>query len=77
MNFSDAAGMDRVRMYLTCEIVRWVADEPQPGIVEARVTDTDGRQWPFLDKVAIFDMAGTVGPGSSYPQPGGHGQPRA
>ncbi|GAA1992926.1 hypothetical protein GCM10009838_66040 [Catenulispora subtropica] len=57
-------------MCLTCEIVRWVADEPQPGIVEARVTDADGRQWSFLDKVAIFDMTGTVGPGSSYPQPG-------
>ena len=70
MNLPDAAGGDRVRVCLRCEIVRWVADEPQPGVVEARVTDADGRQWSFLDKVAIFDMTGTVGPESSYTQPG-------
>jgi hypothetical protein len=51
-------------------IVRWVADDPQPGIVEARITDADGRQWSFLDKVAIFDMAGTINRSSDYPHPG-------
>jgi len=57
-------------MYLKCEIVRWVADDPQPGVVEARIVDAEGRQWSFLDKIAVFDMTGTVGPESSYPQPG-------
>jgi hypothetical protein len=31
MNRSDAAGMDRIRTYLKCEVVRWVADDPQPA----------------------------------------------
>lgn len=57
-------------MYLKCEIVRWLADDPQPGVVEACLIDAEGRHWSFADKVAIFDMTGTVGPASSYPQPG-------
>src|ERR1700722_14724081 len=27
---------------VACQIVRWVADEPQPGLVEAQLTDSDG-----------------------------------
>lgn len=37
-----------------CEIVRWVADEPQPGLVEARLVDADGRVWTFIDKEPMF-----------------------
>ena len=59
MNPSDSAGMDRMRPF-KCEIVGWIADDPQPGIVEARITDADGRQWSFLDKVAIFDFRGAL-----------------
>lgn len=70
MNPSDAASMDQMRTYLKCEIVRWVADDPQPGIVEARIIDADGRQWSFLDKVAIFDMEGAITRSSDYPHPG-------
>ncbi len=55
---------------LKCEIVRWVDDEPQPGIVEARIVDADGRTWTFLDKGVIFDPTGIVGPDSVYPCPG-------
>jgi hypothetical protein len=32
------------------QVVRWVADEPQPGLVEAQLTDSDGRIWSFIDK---------------------------
>jgi hypothetical protein len=31
-----------------------VADEPQPGLVEAHLTDADGRLWRFIDKEPIF-----------------------
>jgi hypothetical protein len=37
-----------------CQVVRWVADEPQPGLVEAQLTDSDGRLWRFIDKEPIF-----------------------
>lgn len=37
-----------------CQVVRWVADEPQPGVVEAHLTDVDGRVWTFIDKEPIF-----------------------
>jgi hypothetical protein len=39
---------------VACQIVRWVADEPQPGLVEAHLTDADGRLWVFVDKEPIF-----------------------
>ena len=31
-----------------------MADEPWPGLVEARLTDSDGRVWSFTDKEPIF-----------------------
>lgn len=34
--------------------MRWVADEPLPGLVEAQLTDSDGRLWNFIDKEPIF-----------------------
>ena len=34
--------------------VRWVSDEPQPGLVEVELTDADGNRWSFVDKCAIF-----------------------
>jgi hypothetical protein len=37
-----------------CQVVRWVAEEPQPGLVEARMVDADGRVWSFIDKEPIF-----------------------
>jgi hypothetical protein len=35
---------------VACQVVRWVADEPRPGLVEAQLTDSDGRVWSFTDK---------------------------
>ena len=34
--------------------VRWVADEPQPGMVEASLMDAHGVEHRFIDKTAIF-----------------------
>jgi hypothetical protein len=46
-----------------CQIVRWVADKPQPGWVEVSLVDASGREWLFFDKPPIFsDQA--LGPGS-------------
>lgn len=47
---------------IACQVVRWVADEPQPGLVEAQLTDADGRLWRFIDKEPIFcsDMIGRL-----------------
>ena len=37
-----------------CELVRWIADEPQPGWVEACFTDANGHRWSFFDKPPVF-----------------------
>jgi hypothetical protein len=29
-----------------CQLVRWIDDEPQPGWVEARLADVNGRERP-------------------------------
>jgi hypothetical protein len=39
---------------VTCAIVRWLSDEPQPGWVEANLTDANGRVWQLFDKWVIF-----------------------
>lgn len=39
---------------LRCQITRWVADEPQPGLVEAHIVDSSGRVWIFVDKSPMF-----------------------
>jgi hypothetical protein len=53
-----------------CELVRWVSDEPQPGLVEARLVDADGVEWSFVDKVPIFTEA-AVSATTTFPVPGG------
>ena len=35
--------------------VRWISDDPQPGIVECRLVDADGVEHVLIDKSAIFD----------------------
>lgn len=37
--------------------VRYVSDDPQPGIVEVDFVDAAGAQWTVVDKTAIFSMA--------------------
>jgi hypothetical protein len=49
-----AAGFGDLVPAVRCRIVRWISDEPQPGLVEASITDVDGRVWRFIDKSAIF-----------------------
>jgi hypothetical protein len=52
-----------------CTIVRWVSEEPQPGLVEANLTDADGRLWRFIDKTAIFSGEVLLET-TEYPRPG-------
>lgn len=52
-----------------CRVVRWVADEPQPGLVEAQLTDSDGRLWSFIDKEPIF-CSEWIGPQRAFPVAG-------
>ncbi|WP_143686863.1 hypothetical protein [Streptomyces sp. TLI_171] len=52
---------------LRVRVVRWLEDEPQPGIVEARFTDAEGREWSLVDKTAMFDDGAVLHPGASYP----------
>ena len=47
--------------------VRWVADDPQPGIVECRLVDADGVEHVLIDKSAIFDDEDRLRPDASYP----------
>ncbi len=39
---------------VACQVVRRVADGPWPGLVEAQLTDSDGRVWSFTDKEPVF-----------------------
>jgi hypothetical protein len=47
--------------------VRWVADDPQPGIDECRLLDANGVEHVLIDKSAIFDDADRLRPDASYP----------
>jgi len=51
------------------QIVRWVDDDPQPGVVEAKLLDAFGGEWLFVDKAPIFTEE-SLDAGSTYPRPG-------
>lgn len=51
---------------VACQVVRGVADEPQPGLVEAQLTDSGGRLWNFIDKGPAF-CSGFAGPRERFP----------
>ncbi|WP_416874208.1 hypothetical protein [Kitasatospora sp. SC0581] len=51
-------------VYLWGEAVRWVDDEPQPGVVEVCFTDADGRRWSIIGKTAMFGTDQALGPGA-------------
>lgn len=59
----ETAGVMMVR----CEAVRWVSDEPLPGIVEVVLTDADGTRWSLVDKAPVFDSVGVLLPTADYP----------
>ena len=50
-----------------CEAIRWVDDEPQPGLVEVVLTDADGTAWSLVDKAPVFDAVGVLRPDADYP----------
>ncbi|MGH4035195.1 hypothetical protein ACQB60_40475 [Actinomycetota bacterium Odt1-20B] len=52
--------------FLRCAALRWVDDEPHPGLIEVGFTDAGGRQRVFVDKVPVF-TSGDLGPDSRYP----------
>ncbi len=54
---------------LRVQIVRFVDEEPQPGIVESRFRDARGAVHTVIDKVPIFTDA-DLWSDSEYPQPG-------
>lgn len=49
-----------------CRIVRWVDDEPRPGLVEVRFTDAHDRQRVFVERSAVVSEA-HLSSGSRYP----------
>ncbi|WP_406404785.1 hypothetical protein OH805_37035 [Streptomyces sp. NBC_00879] len=54
-------------VFLRCEAVRWVDDEPQPGLVEVRFTDAHNQQWTFVEKWPVFADRNRLTPDSTYP----------
>jgi len=50
-------------------IVRYISDDPQPGIVECQFDDAYGRRWSFVEKTAVVS-AELLDAHSDYPQPG-------
>ena len=54
-------------VFLRCEAVRWVDDEPQPGLIEVRFTDAHHQQWAFIDKWPVFAGGDDLSPDSRYP----------
>lgn len=35
------------------KIVKWISDEPQPGIVETQIEDAEGKVWVISDKASV------------------------
>ena len=52
---------------LRCEAVRWVDDEPFPGIVEVQFLDAAGQRWSLIDKSPVFAQLDELTPDSVYP----------
>lgn len=52
-----------------CVAVRWVADEPQPGLVDVELVDARNRRWVFRDKAPMFERVPSqlFTSGASYP----------
>ncbi len=56
-------------MELAVQIVRFVDDEPQPGIVSCEFVDAEGRRHTLIDKVPGFSTE-ALDAHSPYPQAG-------
>jgi len=51
------------------KIVRYLSDDPQPGVVECELEDVHGQRWSIIEKTAIVSTA-ELDAHSSYPQQG-------
>ena len=52
-------------------IVRYISDDPQPGIVECQFQDAYGRQWSFIEKTLVVSVEKELLDAHSvYPQRG-------
>jgi hypothetical protein len=56
-------------MGIKVSIVRYISDEPRPGIVECELKDAHGRRWSFVEKTAIVSRE-HLDADSIYPQRG-------
>ena len=54
---------------LIVQIVSFVSDEPQPGIVECELVDAEGKSHKFIDKVPGFSVE-ILDSRSTYPRAG-------
>ena len=59
-------GMTPYDADLLCEALRWVSDEPHPGLVEVAFTDVEGRRHTFIDKPPVFSTESSVA-SSAFP----------
>ena len=49
-------------------ILRYVTDDPQPGIVACQFVDANGRHWCFIEKTAVvYAWSESLGPQSRFP----------
>jgi hypothetical protein len=53
--------------FIRAKAVRWLADEPIPGLVEVEFADADDQRWRFVDKAPIFDREARLTSTASYP----------
>jgi hypothetical protein len=51
------------------KILRYLSDDPQPGVVECELEDAHGQKWSFIEKTAIVSTA-DLDAYSSYPTSG-------
>jgi len=51
-------------------IVRYISDEPQPGIVECQLEDANGRRSSIVEKTAVVGGRGDLNAQATYPQQG-------
>jgi hypothetical protein len=59
----EDAGMLLLRAVAT----RWIADDPQPGLVQIEITDADVCVHRLEEKAAVLDAVGLLGAHTNYP----------
>lgn len=53
--------------FVKAHAVRWISDEPFPGVVEVELHDGQGKLWKFIDKYPMFLPKGNLSASSHYP----------